>query len=206
MWSHLCLFGNFHRRNPVISIGINRVRVKNFPTQKNIPISQQIHIENCLVWKWHLCELCFIHRCNIWQWTMNLFCPENFANVTAPSDRMTVEHQLNNIFWCASGDKSGGWGLSSSPTHGMPRHALPADARLLAEGPKQPAEIWADCQHPGQAHPQPQQSQNHGQHRVQVCHPGGLALDQALDACSDPKLPSAVPLLNVTFRSSSHAP
>ncbi len=126
-------------------------------------------------------------------------------NVTAFSDRKTG-HQLNNIFWCASGDKSGGWGLSSSPTHGMPCHALPADARLLAEGPKQPAEIWADCQHPGQTHPQSQQSQNHSQHRVQVCHSGGLALARALDYCSDPKLPSAVPLLNVTFWSSSHAP
>lgn len=37
--------------------------------------------DSCLVWKWRLCDLCYIHRYTIdnWHWT---FCPQNFGNVT----------------------------------------------------------------------------------------------------------------------------
>ena len=83
---------------------------------------------------------------------------------------LTSDLILNRPSWCLlrPGDQGSGRGLPPAPAHGLPRRPLPADAGLLAEGKEQPAQVWAHRQHPGQAHPQPRDPQDHRQHNLQV--------------------------------------
>lgn len=54
--------------------------------------------------------------------------------------------------------------------HGLPSCVVSADARLLAERQKQQTQVWADCQHSGQAYPEPRQSEDHHQCGSKVTH------------------------------------
>lgn len=81
-------------------------------------------------------------------------CPWKIKGVSALKSLETASH---------TGDQSCGWRLSAAAPHGLPSCIVPADAGLLAERQKQQTQVWADCQHSGQAYPEPGQPEDHHQ-------------------------------------------
>ena len=77
----------------------------------------------------------------------------------------------HSVLLSALGDQSHRGGVQAAPSDGLPHRPPSVNAGLLAEREKRQAEIWADRQHVGQTHPQPQQPEEDRAREFQVCHP-----------------------------------
>lgn len=75
-------------------------------------------------------------------------------------------------------------GLSLASPHGLSSCPAPAHAGLLAEGSKQPATLWGNCQYSGQDDPEPRQPQDSGHHPCCVSLPAEAIYAMAGEAMS----------------------